>query len=97
MSLIVMVIARARFLVGPFLSNLTMMLLYWIFKGLPAAGRRPSGGASCSCGNLCLDTMEEATFSQGPALPFRQKRKATHHNNNSLLLSSRGKSPLEGK
>lgn len=37
MSLIVMVIANPYNLASPFIFSFTVMLLYWTFKGLPAA------------------------------------------------------------
>ena len=54
-----MVMAHPQLLAGPFIFSPTMTPLSWMFKRWPAAG----GGASCSCGNLCVGTMERAMFS----------------------------------
>ncbi|CAB1437601.1 unnamed protein product [Pleuronectes platessa] len=67
-----------------------------VCKRWSAAGRRPSRGVSCSCGNLCDGTIERAPFSRSPAPAHSAGEwRATHHNNNSALLSSREKSPME--
>lgn len=76
--IIVMVMVHPRLWAEPFIFRPTMTLLSWVFKRWSAVGRRPSQGASCSCGNLRGGTMEQALFSQSLAPHIQPENGGPH-------------------